>query len=504
MPGLATHWAVGKDNKTVFFKLDPKARWSDGKPVTSADFTFMLEFMRSKHITAPWYNHHFKEEIDDIKALTPWVVAVSTKKPHPRKLLFSYTAMTPVPKHFHKLDKDWVKNYNWKIEPNTGPYMITEFKKGKNVVFTRKKNWWAADRRFYKNRFNVDRVIVKVIRDINSQWEHFKKGQLEEFGLTLPKYWHDKAKGELFDNGYIKKLWFYTDSGQPIYGIWLNTAREIWKDKNVRYAFAHSINVGKVINQVLRGDYERLNTIHHGYGPYSNYDIKARTYDPAKVAELMKKSGWVRGADGIYKKGNQKFEVELTHGSAHHNDRLVVIQEDAKKAGVSIKIKQLDASAAFKAMREKKHDVAWTGWSGGGFIPAYRQFYHSENANKPQNNNFSNTSDPEIDKMIQEYRDTFDEVKKAEISRKLQAAIHDEGSTITTFLVPYFRIAYWRYWRLPDVPATKTSGSAFDIFSPGSGGLFWLDKKLKEETISAKKKNKSFGKSVEINDKYKI
>ena len=50
------------------------------------------------------------------------------------------------------------------------------------------------------------------------------------------------------------------------------------------------------------------------------------------------------------------------------------------------------------------------------------------------------------------------------------------------------------------MPATKTSDSAFDIFSPGSGGLFWLDKKLKE-TISAKKENKSFGKSVEINDK---
>ena len=89
-------------------------------------------------------------------------------------------------------------------------------------------------------------------------------------------------------------------------------------------------------------------------------------------------------------------------------------------------------------MLEKKHVVAWTGWGGGGVVPAYRQFYHSENANKPQNNNFSNTSDKEIDKQIDLYRNTFDEKKKAQISRDLQKLIYEEGSTITTF---WFRIS---------------------------------------------------------------
>ncbi|MEF1221187.1 ABC transporter substrate-binding protein, partial [Photobacterium damselae] len=33
LPNLATHWALADDHKTVYFRLNPAAKWSDGKPV---------------------------------------------------------------------------------------------------------------------------------------------------------------------------------------------------------------------------------------------------------------------------------------------------------------------------------------------------------------------------------------------------------------------------------------------------------------------------------------
>ena len=57
IPSIATEWAFGADNKTVYYHLNPKATWSDGKPVTADDFTFVLTLMRSKDIVAPWYKH---------------------------------------------------------------------------------------------------------------------------------------------------------------------------------------------------------------------------------------------------------------------------------------------------------------------------------------------------------------------------------------------------------------------------------------------------------------
>ena len=44
IPELANQWALAGDNKTVYFKLNPQAKWSDGHPVTADDFVFMLDF----------------------------------------------------------------------------------------------------------------------------------------------------------------------------------------------------------------------------------------------------------------------------------------------------------------------------------------------------------------------------------------------------------------------------------------------------------------------------
>jgi len=49
-PSLATHWAYSDDNTTMYFKLNPDVRWSDGKKVTPEDYAFTLEFMRMKDI----------------------------------------------------------------------------------------------------------------------------------------------------------------------------------------------------------------------------------------------------------------------------------------------------------------------------------------------------------------------------------------------------------------------------------------------------------------------
>ena len=58
IPELATHWAYGKDKKSMYFKLNEKARGSDGGAVTAHEFAYTLEFMRSKYIVAPWYNDY--------------------------------------------------------------------------------------------------------------------------------------------------------------------------------------------------------------------------------------------------------------------------------------------------------------------------------------------------------------------------------------------------------------------------------------------------------------
>lgn len=490
IPELATHWAFGNDKKTMYFRLNPHARWSDRKPVTASDYVFTLEFMRSVHIVAPWYNDYFTREIDRVLVFDDYTIAVVGTKAEPD--LHLKLGINPTPRHFYgNLGPDFVARYNWKVVPNTGAYQIDDFQTGKYIRFKRKKDWWAQDLRYFKNRFNVDRVNYTVVRDFNMLWEYFKKGKQDVFGLTIPKYWHDKTRIPIFEKGYAQRIWFFNDTQRSATGMWLNQDRDIFKDLNVRYAFSHAMNIEKVIGQVLRGDYYRLEQAFMGYGLYTNDAIKARRFDLEKVDHYMKASGWQRGTDGIWEKEGRRFSVEVTYGFEEHTPRVVVLKEEAKKAGIELLLQQSDPTAAFKKFLEKNFDVAWMGWSTS-LRPQYWEHFHSINAHKPQTNNITNTDDPEMDKLIDAYRNSLDEKERIGLSRQIQQKIHDIGMFVPTFMVPYVREACWRWWRLPDPPGTRHSGSLLDPFGSATGGMFWYDKKRHDETRQAMKSDQAF------------
>ena len=496
LPELATHWAYGPDKKTMYFKLDKNARWSDGHPVTAEDFLFTLEFMRSPHIIAPWYNNHYTEKIDKVIRYDDHTLAVVATKADPD--LFVVVNLTPTPKHFYEtLTEDFVQKYNWKVVPNTGAYQIDQIKKGKSVTFKRKRDWWAKDYRYNKGRYNVDRVVISVIRDQTTVFEYFKKARLDDFVLTFPIYWHEKFKDlEIYEKGYIIKYWFYTDKRESPAGLWLNQDKEIFKDPQVRYAFAHAMNIDRMLNGLLRGDYSRLQNYTTGYGDYSNPNIHARTFDIKKVEELMTQAGWQRGAEGIWEKNGQRFSVKVTYSFDGHTPRLVLLKEEAKKAGVELNLQRLDGGAAFKLILEKKHDVAWMGWSTS-FRPRYWQGFHSANAHKPQTNNITNTSNPELDALIIRYRDSIVPEERIDLAHAIQAKIHDIGAFVPTYKVGYFRAAYWRWFQFPKVASTR---HASGLFLPFDTALFWVDADLKKETQAAMKEGKAF-KPVTIIDR---
>ncbi len=486
LPELATHWAFDPDKKTMYFKLDPDARWSDGVPVTAWDYVYTLEFMRSEHIIAPWYNDYYTREIEKVIVFDDYTIAVKSTKAVPD--LHMKIGISPTPRHFFgTLDSRFVQTYNWKITPNTGPYQISDFEKGKYVTFTRKQQWWAKDKKYFQNRFNADAVRFEVIRDFNLQWEHFKKGRLDTFGLTLPKYWHKKSNHRHFKNGYIHKIWFFNDKERSAMGLWLNQDKAVFKDRRVRYAFAHAMNVQKVIDKVLRKDYFRLAQAVYGYGRYTDYTIKPRTYDIKKVAHYMTEAGWTRGSDGIWEKGELRFSVKVTYHFEEHMPRLVVLKEEARKAGVELILERLDPAASYKKVMEKKHDVGWLGWSTG-MRPVFWQFWHSVNAHKPQTNNITNTDNPDIDIRVDQYRASLNEEERIGLSKQLQQLIHDQGAFVPTFMVPYVRQAYWRWMKLPDFNGTRRSESLFDPFNSTYGGLFWIDTDIKAATLEWMKK----------------
>lgn len=131
----------------------------------------------------------------------------------------------------------------------------------------------------------------------------------------------------------------------------------------------------------------------------------------------------------------QPLSLSITYTTAEHAQRLTLLREEAKKAGLNLELNLMDASAGFKSMLEKKHQSAWMAWSSGRY-PAYWEHFHKVNANKPQTNNIMNLDDDAISALVEQYDKAFDFGKKAELSRQIQQRLYELASFVPAYQVP--------------------------------------------------------------------
>ncbi|MCG8533045.1 MAG: hypothetical protein MI749_20650, partial [Desulfovibrionales bacterium] len=124
------------------------------------------------------------------------------------------------------------------------------------------------------------------------------------------------------------------------------------------------------------------------------------------------------------------------------------------------------------------------GWSTT-MRPCYWQGWHSDNAHKPQTNNITNTDNPKLDSLINQYRESLDEKERIQLSRRIQNGIHAQAAYVPTYMVPYTRAGFWRWVHLPSFHGTKMSDALFDPFSSSIGGLFWIDEDMQKQTFDA-------------------
>jgi microcin C transport system substrate-binding protein len=520
-PELAKEWAVDFENKTVYVRLDPKARFSDGEPVTTDDFMFMFFFFQSKYIRAPWYNNWYTESYTGITRYDDHTFAISVPEAKP-DMNSRVLDLIPVPEHFFKeLGDDYVERYQWRFQPTTGAYVIEEedIKKGRSIALTRQKDWWAKDKPNLRYRFNPDRIHLTVIRDIPKMFESFKRGDLDATGLVnLPEYNYEKLPDDDPDvqAGYIHKVTFYNEIPRPTYGLWINSAKPLLDNVHVRRGINYATNWDRVIEEYFRGDNIRMNTTADGYGEFTHPTMKARSFDVNKALEEFAKAGFTeRGPDGILENDQgQRLSFTLSTGYRTFQDMLTILKEEAMKAGLEFRLEVLDGTAGWKMAQEKKHDITFSALGvSPEMYPRYWETYHADNAYdvpwlpdgvtpnpdreiKTQTNNLQSVAIPELDKLIMAYRRSDDAEEMKKIAFQMEEILYNHASFVPGFVNPSYRVAFWRWVQYPEDFNVKLSASAGEWF------LSWLDPEIKKETLEAQKSGKTFEPVVKVYDQY--
>ena len=518
IPQLAKAWAFGEDNKTVYFQLDETAKWSDGEKITADDYVFMMKYYTSEDIIDPWYNDFFKTSILGVEKIDDYTIKVNLAVEQSQDALMVLINMPsngfqPRPEHFFEGEKDanndgmpdnFVRKFNFKSEPTAAPYYIDKVKKGKSVTFKHVgEDWWGYNNRYYKNRYNVDKVRITVIRDEDIAMKHFEKGNLDYFDMVLPNFWHDKTDSEVYKKGYVQKYWGFNQAPQGAGGLWMNTAMPMLDSLEVRKGIMAATDYDGMIENIMRGDYSRKpHGLGFGHGDYDDPNNKPPKFDPAEAIKHFEKAGFDKvGSDGIrVNDKGERLSFAITYGYNSHTPRIAYLKEQAKLAGLEFTLNLVDGSSAFKYILEKKHQLAFLNM-GSGEIPAYWEYFHSDNANKPQTNAHTNYSSPELDKLIEAYDNEFEQQKRYDLSRQIQKYVGDANVIVPGYMVPYTRDAHWRWVKIPKNGMTKNTER---ILHPMDIANFWIDKSVKKETEKAMKAGKSFPEVTVIDDRYKL
>lgn len=465
-PALASEWEISKDGMSFTFTMRDGVTWHDGKPVTVEDVKFSFDAIvhpENKYKTAhmkPYY-----ENIDKAEVIGKNKIKFTAKKKYFRN--FDVVAGIDVlPKHLYENpSKQQEKKLN-KTLVGTGPYMLDKYKRGKNMTLKKNPNWWGNKVSDRKPENNFGKVYMRFISDGTIAITRAEKGDIDYLDLTseefVKKTNSDKWGKEIFKNKVQNKA--------PVsYGfIGWNLTNPIFKSKNVRLALYHLINRDLMIEKFRYGLSLPATGPLYRQSEYADPNVKPVSYDPKKALKLLMDDGWKIGSDNVLEKKVDGKMTKLSFTILEPNKEfmkyLTVFKEDARKAGVDVRLKFVEWSTFIKLLDERKFEAVRLGWGGGSVDWDPKQIWHSSSIKG--GSNFIGYSNPEVDKLIDESRLIFDKEKRKTMLRKVFKIIADD--------VPYaffFNDKYKFYANRKRMKKIK------DTYNYGIGrGYWWIEK----------------------------
>lgn len=397
IPRIAEKWEISPDGKTFTFWLNPRAKWKDGKPITSEDIRFSFEVFGIKGVKAlprkASLNNFARINTNGNK------VEFIAKETLFRNFYFLATTLI-VPKHLYAYPqaKKINKNKYTSRPEGSGPYYVKNWIKGDKCVLARNPNYWGASLPQNTGAFNFQQIIIKYIRDRQMAFEMLKKGKIDFMHLWID-HWQQARNEATFKTGKIRAIAMDNKMPQGFGYIGFNLSLPLFQDPIVRKAIYQAINKNEMIKKNLDG----LAVVPRG--PLYSYQDYSGTFVPPEfdrkaASKILAQQGW-KDTDGDYvlDKGGKKFTFTLIVANAKILKEALFIQDGLKQIGIDMKVKQVEWNTFVRLLNERHYDAFANGKNRKIVVDPYFQF-HSHNIGKGKSNVIG-YSNPKVDKLIE-------------------------------------------------------------------------------------------------------
>jgi peptide/nickel transport system substrate-binding protein len=435
---LAESWEVAPDGKKITFRLRKGVKWHDNVAFTSEDVMFTYRKMIDPK-TPTAYAEDFRQ-VRRASIPDPYTFVVEYDKPFAPAL--ASWGMSILPKHLLEKYEDISKSPLNKSQPiGTGPYKFVEWKPGERVVF-------EANPDYFEGKPYIQRVITRVIPDQATMFLELKSGGIDSMNLTPLQYTRQTETGE-FRKSY--KKYRYTAFNYTYLGFRLS--HPFFADRKVRQAIAHAVNKKELVEGVLFGlGQEAIGPYKPGTWVY-NPNVPKFPYDLAKAKGLLAEAGWMPGGDGTLEKGGKKFlfTVLTNAGNESRTKAAAILQQNLAAVGIQMEIRTVEWAAFINEFVDKrKFDAVILGWS---VTPDPDQYdIWSSKKTGPKELNFVGFSNPEVDRLLEDGRRTFDIEKRRMAYFRIQEILAEELPYVFLYVPDSLPTVHGRFHGIEPAP----------------------------------------------------
>lgn len=284
VPDIARSWDVSPDGKTYTFHLRNNVKFHDGRQVKAADFKFSWERAASpatRSITALTYLGDIvgvgdmlagkASSLSGVKALDDYTLQVTIDAPKsyfPLKL--TYPTSFVVDSNNVKAGQNW-----WLTSNGTGPFKLTSYQKGKQLVFGRNEL-------FYGDKARVNSVVYSILS--GAPMSLYETGKIDVVGISLSNIERASDSGGPFAGQLVQA------PELSVTYIGFNVARPPFDDINIRQAFSYAIDKDKLVSVAYKNMMQRADGILPAGMPGYNKNLTGIGFDVSKAKDLIAKS----------------------------------------------------------------------------------------------------------------------------------------------------------------------------------------------------------------------
>jgi microcin C transport system substrate-binding protein len=471
VPSLATHWQISADKGTYKFRIDPNAKWADGSPVVADDIVASWTLWTDKRLQDPSLSVTYGK-FEKPVAESKYIVSVKTKEPNWRNFMY-FTGMYVLPAHVIKnVNGDqFLKEFNFKMAPGSGPYSVAEadVDKGNTIKMKRRMDYWGEKQRRNAGLNNFDEIRVMVVRDRETEFEKFKRGDTDFYFVNRAQMWAEQLEFENIKRGLIQKRRIYNHNPNGVQGLAMNTRRPPLDDIRVRKALRMLFNRELLIEKLMYNQYIPQDSIYAG-SIYENPQNEKIKYDPEGALKLLAEAGWKdRDAQGRLVKNGIPLQVEVMYAQKESTERLLApYQEDLAKAGINLRMRLTTFETLVKALDDQNFQLLSIAYTGSLF-PNPEDSMLSTMANQKGSGNVTGFKNARVDALLKEYDLAYETKDRVRILQEIDGIFTGEHHWLLEWYAPYQRIAFWNRFGTPRGYISRT-GDYRDLFS-----MWWID-----------------------------